>query len=76
VNTPGLLMNSLLAASRHDEFMRLVGWKGMAVCSRANLAWTMRLRSRPGIYGLARKRADKTRTCAPPHWAVQFPGGR
>lgn len=52
VNTPGLLMNSLLAASRHDEFMRLVGWKGMAVCSRANLAWTMRLRSRPGIYGL------------------------
>lgn len=52
VDMPGLLMNSLLAACRHNEFKRLVGWKGMAVCPRGNLAWTMKLRSRPGIYGL------------------------
>lgn len=52
VDTPVLLLNSLLAACRHNEFKRLVGWKGMAVCPRGTVAWTMKLRGRPGVYGL------------------------
>lgn len=59
VNTPGLLMNCLLAAARHTEFKRLVGWRGMAVCPRGSLAWTMKLRARPGVYGLCAQEPDQ-----------------
>ncbi|MFO7596393.1 MAG: GTP-binding protein, partial [Desulfocurvibacter africanus] len=49
---PRMLVNCLLAACQHDKFKRLVGWKGMAVCPRGKQAWTMKLRARPGVFGL------------------------
>lgn len=52
VNVPEILMNCLLAACQHDEFKRLVGWKGMAVCPRGKQGWTMKISPRTGIYGL------------------------
>ncbi|KAB1440269.1 CobW family GTP-binding protein [Pseudodesulfovibrio senegalensis] len=52
VNMPDLLMNCVLAASQHDTFKRLVGWKGMSVCARGLQGWTAKLKTRPGVYGL------------------------
>lgn len=53
VDLPGMLTNCLLAACQYREFKRLVGWKGMAVCPRAPQGWTLRIRARPGVFGLA-----------------------
>jgi len=53
-----MLVNCLLAACQHDEFKRLVGWKGMAVCPRGKQAWTMKVRSRPGVFGLCTAESD------------------
>ena len=52
INMPEMVVNCLLAACQYDEFKRLVGWKGMAVCPRGKQAWTMRVRTRPGVFGL------------------------
>ncbi|WP_319542509.1 CobW family GTP-binding protein [uncultured Pseudodesulfovibrio sp.] len=52
INMPEMVANCLLAACQHDEFKKLVGWKGMAVCPRGKQAWTMRIRTRPGVFGL------------------------
>lgn len=52
INLPEVLVNCILAACQHDEFKRLVGWKGLAVCPRGMQAWTMKFRTRPGVYGL------------------------
>ena len=52
INMPEMMVNCLLAACQYDEFKRLVGWKGMAVCPRGKQAWTMRVRTRPGVFGL------------------------
>ena len=52
INVPEMLVNCFLAACQHEEFKRLVGWKGLAVCPRGKQAWTMKLRARAGVYGL------------------------
>lgn len=49
---PETLINCLLAACQHEEFKKLLGWKGLAVCPRGRQAWTLKLRDRSGIYGL------------------------
>ncbi|WP_272701440.1 CobW family GTP-binding protein [Desulfovibrio sp. Fe33] len=53
VDLPEMLTNCLLAANHYREFKRLVGWKGMAVCPRAPRAWTLKIRARDGVFGLA-----------------------
>ncbi|WP_319469785.1 GTP-binding protein [uncultured Pseudodesulfovibrio sp.] len=58
VDLSEMLVNCLLAACQHDEFKRLVGWKGMAVCPRGKQAWTMKVRSRPGVFGLCTAESD------------------
>ncbi|SKA78930.1 GTPase, G3E family [Paucidesulfovibrio gracilis DSM 16080] len=50
-----MLMNCLLAACRDDAFKRLSGWKGMAVCPRGPMARTLKLQTRPGVFGLCAK---------------------
>lgn len=52
LNLPEVLVNCILAACQHDEFKRLVGWKGLAVCPMGMQAWTMKFRTRSGVYGL------------------------
>lgn len=52
INLPEVLVNCILAACQHDEFKRLVGWKGLAVCPMGMQAWTMKFRTRSGVYGL------------------------
>ncbi|ACS78422.1 CobW family GTP-binding protein [Maridesulfovibrio salexigens] len=52
INMPDILVNCLLVACQHDEFKRLLGWKGMAVCPKGKKAWTMKLRTHPGVFGL------------------------
>ncbi|WFS63080.1 GTP-binding protein [Pseudodesulfovibrio thermohalotolerans] len=59
VDLPEMLTNCLLAANHYREFKRLVGWKGMAVCPRAPRAWTLRIRSRAGVFGLAAEDARR-----------------
>ncbi|WP_421899424.1 GTP-binding protein [Maridesulfovibrio sp.] len=58
INMPDMLVNCLLVACQHDEFKRLLGWKGMAVCPRGEKAWTMKLRTRPGVFGLCTENED------------------
>ena len=55
---PDMLVNCLLVACQHDEFKRLLGWKGMAVCPRGEKAWTIKLRTRPGVFGLCTENED------------------
>lgn len=53
IDLPEMLTNCLLAACQHQEFKRLVGWKGMAVSPRGTQGWTLKIRARPGVFGLA-----------------------
>jgi G3E family GTPase len=52
IDLPEMLTNCLLAACQHQEFKRLVGWKGMAVCPRGSQGWTLKIRARAGVFGL------------------------
>ncbi len=62
VNMPDLLMNCILAASQHETFKRLIGWKGMSVCAKGTQGWTAKIKKRPGVYGLCTENSlsDKT----------------
>lgn len=53
IDLPEMLTNCLLAACQYTAFKRLTGWKGMAICPRSPRAWTMKVRARPGVFGLA-----------------------
>ncbi len=53
VDLPEMLTNCLLAACQREAFKRLVGWKGMAVCPRGAQGWTLKVRARSGVFGLA-----------------------
>lgn len=59
LNLPEVLVNCILAACQHDEFKRLVGWKGLAVCPMGMQAWTMKFRTRSGVYGLLAEKESK-----------------
>ncbi|NDV18461.1 GTP-binding protein [Pseudodesulfovibrio sp. JC047] len=60
INMPQMIANCLLAACQHEAFKRLVGWKGMAVCPRGKQAWTMRIRTRPGVFGVCMDTQEST----------------
>lgn len=48
---PGMLMNFMVYACQELRFKRLLDVKGLSICSRGE-AWTCRLDSRPGVYGI------------------------
>lgn len=52
LNMPEILVNSLLVACQHSEFKKLLSWKGIAVCPKGKKAWTIKIGSRPGVFGL------------------------
>ncbi|TIH15937.1 GTP-binding protein [Marinifilum sp. JC120] len=56
INMPEILVNCMLAACQHDEFKKMIGWKGIAVCPKGKKAWTMIISARPGVFGFC---ADK-----------------